>query len=233
MMVRLIGLLVLLALAGVAHCHIRKLAPEGHHGTSTTTAAPAPSNDPDATTTAAPTPSIDPDATTKSDGMYDGYDDLVDLSPHDSPDEGDNAPALNATQEIWRGCRARYVVRDLSDSGLDVLSIGHFSARGECRRFVKNRCRERARAAAHECMKDAWNFAPSRNPPTSCRRTWGNKRVNDYQASSPLKTWIQREACAEWRPCQPKRARVAVQAVTTGDSGCGSTRELGTMDVRC
>ncbi|CEM28803.1 unnamed protein product [Vitrella brassicaformis CCMP3155] len=39
MMVRLIGLLALFALAGVAHCHIRKLGP-GYGTTTTTTTAP-------------------------------------------------------------------------------------------------------------------------------------------------------------------------------------------------
>ncbi len=55
--------------------------------------------------------------------------------------------------------RSRQMPPDIRTSTL--VRFGNFSAAGSCGRSVPNRCRQRARSAAHACMQSHWSNPPN------------------------------------------------------------------------
>jgi len=100
-----------------------------------------------------------------------------------------------------------------------TFQFGNFRAQGACGRSVPNRCRERARNAAHQCMRSHWA-----NPAHSEGWVCTDSSINNYQISRPyLRGEIHDWICRTFRV---RSMSVRVKAVTTGDTGCPYTAVL-------
>lgn len=153
-------------------------------------------------------------------------------------------------QNITRSCDARYNWE--TTGGTFGGSFTHFTGKGGCGSTVPNRCRERARDAAMNCMNTHRDIRWERRDPEACLNAAG---VYDYnvgmapctstatnQCLSPkqgvpdgdLKTRLEVEVCCAFgKPASFRMLRceqnvhVRVTAIVTGgDSHCSKTREL-------
>ncbi|MGK7893779.1 MAG: hypothetical protein AB4372_09175 [Xenococcus sp. (in: cyanobacteria)] len=130
------------------------------------------------------------------------------------------------TPQIRRSCQARYVLTPLV-GGTSPISLGGFSARRGCGRFVPNRCRRRARDSAHRCMSDHWDRRTISAIPETCLES---SAVQDYDVTN-LDRAIRQRICSVYN--FPQTATVLVDRVTTGNTGCGRTERLGSLNIRC
>jgi hypothetical protein len=131
---------------------------------------------------------------------------------------------------IDRTCDAFYVIERTSAVypppappalGPETLTIqfGNFKARGSCGSTVPNRCRQRARDAAHQCMRTHWA-----NPPDSDAWVCTDSAIMNYQIPRPnLRGEIQDYICRTFRV---RNMTVRVKAVTKGDTDCSRTTVL-------
>lgn len=131
---------------------------------------------------------------------------------------------ISLAANIQRSCNAYYELERTSavysrpsppSLGRERLTFqfGNFGAQGSCGRSVPNRCRERARDAAHQCMRYHWA-----NPARSEGWVCADSAISNYRLSQPylrgeIKDWI----CRSFRV---SRMSVRVKGVTTGDEGC-------------
>lgn len=100
-----------------------------------------------------------------------------------------------------------------------TIQFGNFKAQGSCGATVPNRCRQRARDAAHQCMRTHWA-----NPPDSEGWVCTDSAIRNYQITRPyLRGEIQNWICRTFRV---RNMTVRVKAVTTGDTDCPRTTLL-------
>lgn len=135
-----------------------------------------------------------------------------------------------AEAKIRRSCRAHYELRfellnGTSQTDKIIAEIGHFYARRGCGRNVPDRCRRRARDAAHLCMAKHWENRTTPRVPTACQ----TDGVHDYSIGH-LEKAIERAAASELQEFNTevpvRNAAFKVFAVTEGDSGCDKEEEL-------
>jgi len=126
-------------------------------------------------------------------------------------------------QNIQRTCNAYYEVRfieiDHRNVTEDISTIfGQFLARGGCGSTVPNRCRRRARDAAHLCMQRHWQNLNIRYVPEECR----TNGVRNYHIAD-LRQALTDTVCNFMSERNPDyhSAAVSVHAVTHGNKGCG------------
>lgn len=131
---------------------------------------------------------------------------------------------------IQRSCRAYYELERTSATypkpvppplGPERLTFqfGDFGSHGSCGKSVPNRCRERARNAAHQCMRSHWA-----NPARSEGWVCADSAISNYQLPRPyLRGEVQDWICRSFRVSSMS---VRVKAVTTGDTGCDQTAVL-------
>ncbi len=143
-------------------------------------------------------------------------------------------PSNLLAKNIQRSCSAHYEIETSSGVisptplpaiGGDIISIklGHFSAKGSCGgKRVANRCRERARNAAQQCMAEHWEV-PSREGDRGSAPCTGTSIVNYPISSEYLGGVIQDWVCDTFRA---ESMVVRVKAVTTGDKGCSKSSVL-------
>jgi hypothetical protein len=131
------------------------------------------------------------------------------------------APSAEA---ITRHCRGAYFVQVVAPgspvNGWQRL-FPHFTAAGECGSTVPNRCRERARDRANNCMQKHWDDRWLRTTPAICTAAGG---VTSYPIAD-LKRAIETAACCT--PESPIRNAdldipLRVSRHSYGDKGCGT-----------
>lgn len=129
-------------------------------------------------------------------------------------------------------------------------TFGKFTGKGGCGQTVPNRCRERARDAAMNCMTTHRDIRWERRTPEACLNAAGvygydvgikpctstsaNQCMSPKQGvpSGDLKTRLEVEVCcafgrtSQFRLRCEKNVHVRVTAVVTGGDRCGKTREL-------
>ncbi len=130
-----------------------------------------------------------------------------------------------ASKKITRSCKAYYEITT-RQQGMDVkITLGNFSTTGSCGKSVKNRCRERARDNAHQCMETHWRI------PEKADVFW-KPCTSNYSITEPcLSCVIRNEFCKVFRAGEMV---VDVTAVTTGDTGCPKRRTLASgYRIRC
>ncbi|MEM7065891.1 MAG: hypothetical protein AAF572_22345 [Cyanobacteria bacterium P01_B01_bin.77] len=98
------------------------------------------------------------------------------------------APASAAV----RRCDATYEWQTTGGS-IGPIRFGEFTAKGECGSTVPNRCRERARSAAKNCMEDHWSKRGLSSPVS--RACLSSSNIEDYD----LKT-----VCVKERGAHPR-----------------------------
>lgn len=171
------------------------------------------------------------------------------LSPLVSSEPGiAGAFALPAYQNITRSCDAFYQWE--TTGGSFGGTFGQFTGKGGCGRTVPNRCRERARDAAMNCMTTHRDIRWERRTPEACLNAAGvygydvgikpctttssNQCISPKKGvpSGDLKTRLEVEVCcafgrsSQYRLRCEKNVHVRVKAVVTGGDVCGKTREL-------
>ena len=129
---------------------------------------------------------------------------------------------------IQSSCNAWYEVQVLSSIQGNKTSeqVGQFSARRGCGDNVPNRCRSRARDAAHTCMQTHWNNRFDIKKPVKCT----SEGVRNYRITD-LKTNLENAACSLLKSPfdyngDTRRIVFAVYRVTQGDTNCGKRREI-------
>jgi hypothetical protein len=111
------------------------------------------------------------------------------------------------------------------------LQFGHFESRGQCGKLVPNRCRERARGHAQDCMKAHWD---TRNTnagirPSLCTNSKGVEgyTINDIKKRLEFMACCSHEksgtAASSWR-----KVVVSLRGVTTGDKKCPGVLNFST-----
>jgi hypothetical protein len=155
------------------------------------------------------------------------------------------AYAVNDT----RSCDAYYQWE--TTGGSFSGTFGQFTGKGGCGATVPNRCRERARDAAMNCMTTHRDIRWERRTPEACLNAAGVygydvgirpcTSTSNNQCMSPkkgvpsgdLKTRLEVEVCcafgraSQYRLRCEKNVHVRVKAVVTGgEASCGKTREL-------
>jgi hypothetical protein len=93
-----------------------------------------------------------------------------------------------------------------------------FVAKGNCGAAVPNRCRIRAKTAAHKCMPIHWDTRWERKKPEHCQP---GAKVYEYSITD-LKRRIEEKACAVWGP----GTTVELWRITSGDTKCGSAKRI-------
>lgn len=136
---------------------------------------------------------------------------------------------------ISRTCSAHYEITlyignttTLTDK--IVITYGSFSAKGGCGKIVPNRCRERARNSAHNCMKEHWDMPAKIGDTmwTPCSNSAIiNYRVNKAES---LKAQIEQELCNIF---SFQTMNVEVNALTKGKKKCSKKVRLGSFTIRC
>lgn len=155
-----------------------------------------------------------------------------------------------AAANITRSCDAKYFWQ--TTGGTFSGTFSDFTGKGGCGRTVPNRCRERARDAAMDCMTTHWAIRWERRRPEACLNAQG---VYDYNVGLPgctttatntchspknpiergdIKTRLEVEVCCAFgKPVSFQRLRdledvhVRVRAETRGnDEACSKTRTL-------
>jgi len=129
--------------------------------------------------------------------------------------------------DITRHCRSFYELQYLSINGDNIshgqkIRFGNFESRGSCgNKFVANRCRERARGHAQDCMNEHWKTRWDRAKPAFCTVPKG---VEGYSIQD-IKGKLELTACCS--PEVPAAAQshwkdviIALKGVTTGDKEC-------------
>lgn len=164
----------------------------------------------------------------------------------DMPAEGDSPPTTSDTEwweiaieggkqvlklvsgSITRSCESSYII----DYNGDKTSFGTFKATRGCGGLVPNRCRRRARDAAHECMQKHWEDKEKSITPLLCQING----VKEYNIKS-LTEEVTKSICLKSDSGQSKL--VSIIGVTSGNKGCGprekkrQEKQLGQLEVSC
>ena len=131
--------------------------------------------------------------------------------------------------DITRSCNAYYEISTLHQGMQIKMQYGHFSTQGSCgNRAVANRCRERARAKAHSCMKTHWE------PPSQriAEEGFWKRCTNNYPISNPyLRGAIEKKLCRTFRTGE---MTINIKGITTGGKKCPKHTDLAaTYRFKC
>ncbi|MGK7935865.1 MAG: hypothetical protein AB4206_08710 [Xenococcaceae cyanobacterium] len=128
----------------------------------------------------------------------------------------DPGPFINKTEKpiklagITRSCNAYYLVVSPSLSAKYGHKVAPFYATRGCGSSVPNRCRRRARDAAHTCMQDHWSY--KKVMPQSCQYREGVHNYNVINLADTLTGVV----C---RYTDDPYFRADIYRVTKGDKG--------------
>lgn len=125
-------------------------------------------------------------------------------------------PELAAAADIERSCQARWTLTNKTTGATAVLD--EFEARAGCGKTVPNRCRSRARDAAHACMSKHWETRFDRKKPAEC----SSSGITGYGLPD-IKAAVENAACSlGW--VQGGDVVVSLSGSTSGDKECGRTK---------
>ncbi|NEP87783.1 MAG: hypothetical protein F6K18_13685 [Okeania sp. SIO2C2] len=116
---------------------------------------------------------------------------------------------------IKRSCTGYYQVESSSLTAQNGVIVGRFHARRGCGHNVPNRCRRKARDAAHNCMEDHWNY--KKVMPQLCQ----SEGVQNYNIRD-LSQELTRTVCSY---TSDPYFRANIYRVTKGNKGCGPNNE--------
>ncbi len=131
--------------------------------------------------------------------------------------------AAHASANIRRSCSAAYQIVP-NHGGYEPITIGKFSARAGCGRFVPNRCRSRAKAKALDCIKKHWNGRFNDFTPTECTET---SSVTNYQYTELLAE-LADQICGTY---DTDSVRVQIKGISWGNTNCGGSLQLATNQL--
>ncbi len=139
-----------------------------------------------------------------------------------------------------RRCQSYYELQYLSINDDPIQSgpkirFGDFESRGNCGNLVPNRCRERARGHAQNCIKKHWETRWTGTKPDLCTY---NRGVESYNVQDIKKQLEFMTCCSTGVPAAAqsywKKVVVSLRGITTGKSRCsGQIGLTGTYTIDC